>query len=494
MIQKLFSLPVLFIFCCTVTCFSQKEGMTGYVSFEEFGAKGNGTDETPAIQKAFEFAKQHKLPVKLQGKTYIFSPVATVNITGIPAITGNGTLDVSKTGKAAGNPRMLAVFHVEGKKKRVQQNTGQVVQGSVNLFMQKNLSLKKGDLLFLASAEKLASHKRDYYCKGQRCIIKDYDPATGKLTVQEPFFYTINTTCAWVLEYEPEIRVEKNIRFLTAPMNFITCFRLYYAKGIMSGYYKNFALTAIMFKSSAGEVNEMEADLPVDDNNGYSHCIEVADMSSVTIKNCRLTGGRHVISGVGGGLWEQEECGGRGHAGYPSVLEINGGTYRGMLRANNITEHNATLDSHGLVERMTIKNCTIYGGINLGANHVTADNVTIYTDSKRILNVGSDVDADADWGDYIIKNSRFTGDGRSTISFIYGKANIRSLTLENIEVDGLPAKTYLFDFRYFAPHKLNIAGVIIKNKPQQLLMITKNKNGIQISDSDINMQDIKFSD
>ena len=487
-----FSIFVILLFSFRSNC--QPPGGTNLkeVTFEEFGCKGNGKDETELILKAFEFAKGQRLPIKMSGKTYIFSPTSTINITGIPAIVGSGTLDLSKTGKAAGNEQMTAIFHIEGKKEIVQRGVRTMSKGAREIQLDKNLVLSAGDVLFISSAEPLANQKREYYCKGQRAVVKKYEKITGRLELESPLFYTIQSAYIWKLIYQPSITIEKNIRFITAPMNFITCFRLYYAKGNISGYYKNFALTAVMFKSSDGVVHEMEADLPVSDNNGYSHCVEVADMSSVVIRNSKLTGGRHVISGVGGGLWEKEESGGRGHAGYPSELEVNGGIYKGMLRANNITEHNATLDSHGLVENMIIKNCTIYGGINLGANKVLVDSVTIYTNEKRILNVGSDVNENADWGEYIIQNSRFVAEERSTISLIYGKANVKSLVLKNIDVQNISGNSYLLDFRYFSPQKITIDNLRIRNKPTRPLIIGLRKGKFSIRDSDVDVETIKW--
>ena len=275
-------------------------------------------------------------------------------------------------------------------------------------------------------------------------------------------------------------------------MNLISCFRLYYARGNFSGYYKNFALTAIMFKSSEGEVNEMEADLPVTGNNGYSYCIVVADMSSVIIRNCKLTGGRHVISGTGGGLWEKEECGGRGHAGYPSELEVDGGVYKGTERTKAINENIGTLDSHGLIEKMTIRNCTIYGGINLGGNNVLIDNVTVYADQKRILNIGSDVQGNADWGNYTIRNSKFIGDKNSSTSLIYGKANVKSLRLENVDVKNLASSSYLFDFRNFGPLQLFVDSVKVEGRPNRPLIISRRKQKILLQNSDLDKKSVKW--
>jgi hypothetical protein len=464
------------------------------VTFEDFGCAGDGQDETAKILNAFQFARSNKLPIKLLGKTYIFSPGNTVDITGIPLIYGSGRMDLSKTGRAGGYDKMFAVFHVQGEKRLLQKGVAGLSRGNKVIKLNPGLGLKKGETIFITSAEPLGNLKREYYCKGQRSVIVSYDNGSGATTLDQPIFYTITSASIWLHSSIPEIKVDRNIEFVTAPMNFITCFRLYYAKGKISGKYKNFALTAVMFKSSEGVVEEMEAELPVNDNNGYSHCIEVADMSSVKIKNCRLSGGRHVISGVGGGLWEKEESGGKGHAGYPSVLEVDGGTYKGVIKANNITEHNATIDSHGIVERMVIKNCTIYGGINLGANFVLVDNVTIYTDHKRILNVGSDVEANAEWGNYIISNCVFIGESGSTISLIYAKANVESLTLKNIMVKNMSEKSYLIDFRYFTPRRLEIDKVKLDRIQNRSIIITHKKQKIKIVDSDFDLKYVKWMD
>lgn len=472
---------------------SSKENV---VTFEQFGAKGNGEDDTAPILKAITYAKQMNWPIRLEGKKYIFSPRSTVDITGIPEWTGEGTLDLTKTGPAVGNKSMTAIFQISGTKKLLQRKIKDVEKGRKVLWIEKNLSLKRNAVLFLTSAEALPNPKRDYYCKGQRCVVAAYDNKTGKLEVQDPFFYSIQDATLWWNDFQPLLKIGPDLRFETSPMNFITCFRFYYARGIVSGYFKNFALTAIMFKSSWGTVEGMEAELPVNENNGYSYCIQVADMSDVRIIKCRLSGGRHVVSGGGGGLWEKEESGGKGHAGYPSVLEVNGGIYKGNPIVHTINEHIGTLDSHGLVERMVIRNCTVYGGINLGANYVTVDSCIIYADKKRILNVGSDVLPGTDWGHYTIRNCRFIGDPATNHSLIYGKANVKELVLEQVEVEDLRKGVYLADLRYFTPGATTFNRIRFKNSAQrQDNLILKLKNGnLRIDKSELTMAAVKELD
>jgi hypothetical protein len=484
---------ILFLCSNWYCCLSGGQESKEYITFEQFGVKGNGTDETAAMLRAFDFAKKNKTGIKLlDGKTYKFSPQQPVDITGIPFFSGSGTFDLTKTGKAAGYERMLAVFHAEGRKKKIQNTTVTVKKGSSSVMINKGLDLINGDILFVTSSENLPNMKRPYYCKGQRCKVKHYNPKTGELKINEPFFYDIQAACLWLHEYIPEITIGKDLRFITSEMNFITCFRLYYAKANISGYYKNFALTAIMYKSSFGEVNQMEAELPLTDNNGYSHCVEIADMSDVTVKNCKLTGGRHVISGVGGGLWKKDECGGSGAAGYPSVFTVDGGIYRGVKGVNNITPDNATIDAHGLVENMIIKNCTVYGGINLGSKEATVTNVTIYCDEKRIFNVGSDVDADAVWGNYKISNCTFYADGNSNVSLIYAKANIQKIEFRDITVSGISDKAVFMDFKYFTPQEILISNNKFKGKvPSGNYILYKGKPRITISSSSFNLSNTK---
>jgi hypothetical protein len=291
----------------------------------------------------------------------------------------------------------------------------------------------------------------------------------------------------------PEITIGEDISFITSPMNFTTCFRLFYAKGNISGHFKNFAHTSIMFKSSFGNVRNMQADLPVNVNNGYSYCIEVSDMSDVKIYNCSLSGGRHVITSGGGGLWKKEESGGSGAAGYPSFVFIDGGIYKGTKGVNDINSNNATIDSHGLTETMTIQNALIYGGVNLGANYVTIKNTTIYSDDKRLLNVGSDVVANADWGHYFIQNCTFVADTpNETGSLILCKGGINSLFLENILLVNLKPNIYLMDGHQFSPKRTVFKNIKLKScKPQENLIIVDPGANIAIYQSDFHYTNIK---
>ncbi|KIC93567.1 hypothetical protein [Flavihumibacter solisilvae] len=428
------------------------------ITLESFGVKGNGTDETAMILKALAAAREKKLPLRLLGKTYVFSPTQTIDITGIPAFTGKGRFDLSRTGTAIGNKAMKAVFQVSGKIQMVQSGIREIKAGDTQLRLTSGLSLKPGDVMFLTSAEPLANTRRAYYNKGQRLIVKSYEKQTGLLSVAEPVNYSFNSACLWINNLIPEFSVDKDIEFVTAPMNFITCLRIYYAKARISGRYTNFALTAVMFKSSSGTVQEMQAELPVSSNNGYSHCIQVADMSDVAISNCRLSGGRHVISGTAGGLWEQNSCGGNGHAGYPSRLTIDGGEYKGTFGVADITADIGTLDAHGVVQEMVIRNCTVYGGINLGANRMIVENVTIYPNGKYAFNVGSDVEPGSEWGQYSLQN--ITVRLKDTDPAVFSsKADIMRLTIRGMKVEGFGRNNLLIDFRKQAPKEVDVSDL-----------------------------------
>jgi hypothetical protein len=466
-----------------------------FITLEDFGVTANGKDETAGILKAFQFARQQKKSIKLlNGKVYIFSPAATVDITGIPEISGSGTFDVSNTGKNAGNPSMTAIFQLTGTKKLVQSNISGMQQNKNSLQLSSGLNLGKGSILFLTSAEPLANTKRKYYTKGQRAVVKSYNNASGLLVIEDRFFYTINKAYVWINNQMPAITVGEKVRFITSPMNFISCFRMYYAEGFISGYYKNFALTAIMFKSSQGEVNNMEAELPVTDNNGYSYCIMAGDMSAVNIKNCTLSGGRHVITGGGGGLWELEESGGKGHAAYPCVLTVDGGVYTGSKNVVNINADNATIDSHGVVEKMTIKNCTIYGGINLGANFVIVDNVTLYADTKRAFNVGSDVLPGSDWGNYTISNVKIIWDANNNNSVFFSKANVKELSLDNVSVNNLSPQTIIMDFRNNSPKKIYINKLSSKQIRSANFLKINRSSKVDITNSNLPGKNIQRAD
>jgi len=486
----LFILSIVFNFGKIVDAQSN----TQYVTFEQFGAKGDGSDDTNSILLAFEFAKIKKVPIRLLGRNYRFSPKETINITGIPLFSGSGSFDLTQTGANIGNLSQKAIFHVEGSKKLLSKSIISCKSGNVRLQVGKNLSLKRNDILFITSSEPLINNKRPYYCKGQRCIVKIYDKNSGIVEFFEKISFDIEKAYVWLHDFIPEIHIEKGIKFITSPMNFLTCFRLYYAKGRFSGYYKNFSLTAVMFKSSFGIVEDMETYLPVTKNNGYSYGIEVSDMSDVLIKNCKLTGGRHVITSGGGGLWKKEESGGNGAAGYPATVVIDGGVYTGTNNIPDINENNSTIDSHGLAFKMVIRNSTIYGGVNLGANHVLIDNCVIYADSKRILNIGSDVIPFADWGHYTIKNSTFIADKRSEISsLILCKGAVNFLKLDNITIKQFRIDNILADFVNFVPKYAEFSRVsFIDFKTSKFLIATRKNGIIKIVDSDFSYEKVIF--
>lgn len=467
----IFSLMLL-VFWRSVPVFCQVGGVV--ITPEEFGIKP-GVDETIKLLQMFAAARAKQATIQFTGnKTYVFSPLTTVDITGIRGFAGAATFDLSATGAAVNNKSMTAVFELKGARSFIQNLNGKVTAGSKSIQLNKGLDINAGDILFLTSSENLPNLRRPYYAKGQRLTVATYHKSSGLLELSDTLFYSIQNGCLWKNNYQPQFSVSKQMRFITAPMNFISCFRLLYAHALISGYYKNFALTAVMFKSSGGEVVEMEADLPVTSNNGYSHCIQVGDLSFITIRNCRLTGGRHVISGIGGGLWKKEDCGGQGNVGYPSVMVVDGGVYRGSSHVQDIGADIGTVDSHGVVEWMIVRNCSIYGGVNLGANHVLIENVKIYCDGKRAFNIGSDVQPGSHWGNYTIRNVEIYPNNNLYALFI-SKSDVQAVKLEKVRVIG-SANIPIMDFRSASPHCVEIKRMEAKGMIADHLLLLPSKS------------------
>jgi hypothetical protein len=436
---------LLLLVCCQV--YSQQ-----YVSFEQFGAKGDGSDETAILLKAFAQAKEKKLPIRLSAKKkYRFIPSSNVDITGIPAITGEGVLDCSGT-----DPKSLQfVFTVRGTKKLLQSSVSGIEKGKTQVLLQKGLELKANDILFITSAEPLPNQRRKYYCKGQRARVRDYNGRTGMLTIDEAFYFDIDKAWIWKNDFQPVISIDSTVHFTTSPMNFIGCIELVYAKGNISGNYENFALAGVSIRSSEAMLENLRSNLPVTHNNGYSIGITVSDMSVATIKNCTMKGGRHTVAGTGGGIWRKSESGGPNEAaGYPASFIVNGGVYQNANNVRDISEDNCAIDSHGNIYKMTVQNCTVYGGLNLGADYALIDNVTIYTDKKRAFNFGSDVQPGSDWGHYQVKNVRIFVDKGNTKPVFYSKSDVEEISFENITMEGVDDNTFIADFRYPPPKNI----------------------------------------
>lgn len=453
------------------------------ITLEQFGVQGNGKDETGQILQALSYAKEHKLSVVLQDKTYKLSPSSTIDITGIVSIEGKGTFDLSSTGPNAGYKSMTHIFRVKGEKQLIDQQLN-VLHGTSILNIKKGLDIKAGDILFLTSAEPLPNQRRAYNCKGQRAIAKRYDPRSGILSIFDTIYLDIAAGCLWKNSVVPAFKIGPDVQFVTSMMNFVGCFEIIYSDANISGSFENFALAAISLRSSKGYFEKVRSQLPVTFNNGYSIGISIADMSDGFVKDCNLSGGRHAVSGTGGGLWRKSESGGPDEpAGYPSTYILDGGTYTGSKNVNGISEDNGTLDSHGNVYKMVIRNCRVYGGLNLGADYAFINNVDVFTDTKRAFNFGSDVKPGSDWGHYYVQNVRITVDSLSRKSVMQMKADINVLVLDDIRFSGVDKNTLLADFRYPGPKLLNLhnmQGISQRSIPRFLL----NKNTVlEISQS-----------
>lgn len=466
--NKLRIATTLFFCCCCLLIKAQEtKGQDTVFYPEQFGAKGNGADDTVPLMQMIAAARKSRGYIYIPAqKTYVFNPVQTVNLSGIRGFRGDGMIDLSKAGKTTA---LKSVFLVRGEKELI-AGPLHLQKGTTELSISGSEKIKAGDVLFITSAEPLPNPNRPYYCKGQRMVVKEM--RDGKLHFAEPCWFNIEKAYIWRNSVVPSFGISGNLRFVTAPMSFLVCFSFFFCDvRVQGGYFKNFALSALMFKSSSGTVEKMKAELPVTDNNGYSYCIQVADMSDVTIRDCTLSGGRHVVSGGGGGLWEQEESGGKGHAGYPSVFRIEGGTYEGTKKALNINADNATIDSHGVVYFMSVKNCTVKGGFNLGADTAVVEGCTIEVWGKRAFNIGSDVLPGSNWGRYMISDCRIIGEGVGEEPFLKGKADVALVQLKQVTVEGKGNKAAFIDFSRYSPARLVLEEVRISGLPRQRNML-----------------------
>lgn len=470
--------------------------LQSFITFEQFGALGNGSDETQKLLTALQYARQQKKGVRLSGgKTYKFSPSQPVDITGIPFFDGHGKFDLTGVGETAGNPSIRSVFVVTGKKQLLQSAAHGLRAGSRSLNLNPGLDLAAGNIIFITSTEALPNNKRRYNRRGQRAVVESYNSTSGRLTIKDSFHFTISSAWFWKNTVKPRFQVGDSLSFVTLPMNMLSCFQFVYADAKVSGSYLNFALAAIYFRSSEGEVSNARIELPISSNNGYSYGVAISDMSDVTVRNASITGGRHTVCITSGGLWRANETGGSTNEalGYPAIGKIEGGVYKGSY-VDDVNENLGTLDSHGSAYYMFVNNCSIYGPVSLGAMHGLIQNCTIYTDNKRAFNIGSDVEAGSDWGEYIVSNSTIQLDRGNSKSVFFGKAAINQLSISHVKIIGNSETTLIADFKDQPPVRIDIDRLLLAKEVRSPKLWINSKSRVSIKRSSVGMDKIKLID
>lgn len=328
---------------------------------------------------------------------------------GCAGITGRATFDLS----GGHDGPTGALFRAKGS--ITQLDTGiSVTKGDDQLSLSTGHGLKRGDVLLIVSDEDLPNKARSYYYKGTRLQVDDYDSGTGTTDVYPNVDFDYDGAANSVYVYKVEetlFKIGGQVTFEGVQDGQQRCLELYYTRFDISGSFRHFGERAIAAVTSAGRFSGYIRDTHYS-GTSTSYGFSYADLSDVHVVGAEVWGGRHGITGIGGGFHDLSLVGGASssEAGYPSRVTVNGGTY-GCYGPDAV----GGIDSHGLIKEMVVSGATVYDGITLNADKVVVDGCNIYFHNWHGLYIGSGVQSQS-WGTVRVSDSTVTKMGGTGVT------------------------------------------------------------------------------
>ena len=364
-----------------------------------FGALSDGTDRTSEFNNAVAVAKSTGASIEVAPGTLKISPTSTIDLSGVPSIIGNATIDVS--GATAGT-----IFSVTGSRTLIASGLA-LSEGQSSFTVNTGLSIERGDTIVVTSVEALPNPARTYYFKGSRVVAETYDPGTGALVVYPGVDFSYTSAYVWLIR-ETQLVVGNGIAIIGLEGGTQTGIEVKYGKASIHGTLKHFGATGIRYITSSGVITGSIADT-VYSGTGTSYGVSINDLSNVHINGATILAARHAVA-AGGGTWDEGDSGGTAgnSAAYPSSYTINGGHYG----TNGTLGQSYAIDAHGVVNSITINGALIDGGLSIAARDSLVTNSTIVFSQASVggLYVGSEA-ASTSWGRLVFSNNVIRGLG-----------------------------------------------------------------------------------
>jgi hypothetical protein len=419
----------------------------GFVSYNDFGAKGDGkTDDIDAIAAAHAFANLHGLAVKGdKGFTYYIGGKNRTAVIRTNTDFGTAAFIIDDTNVQNRNANIFLVssnlqpFKLEGVSslKRNQEKIDVSLPGTC-LITVTNSNVKR--YIRYGLNQNNGSSQTDIFIVDK----------SGNVDMNAPIIWDFDQiTDINALPIDETKLTITGGRFTTIANNAESKYT-YYSRGIA-------------IRRSNVLVNGLEHRVTGEGDHGapYGGFINVGDCSSVTVQNTILTG--HKIYQTIGSAGLPVSMGtydispnralNLSFVNCSQTNDINDGRYWGIMGSNfckNIVYDNCTFsrfDAHMGVANATIRNSTLgHQGINaIGSGTFTVENSTIY--GRNLINLRSDYGST--WqGELVIRNCTFVPAGgkptsASIISGSYsGQHNFgytcympERITIENLRID-----------------------------------------------------------
>lgn len=380
---------------------------------------GGTSDDTTVLTTAIAAAQGKYLRVT---GTLLLPTTASIDLTGILGIIGEGTLDFS-------NSTATNAMIANGSKTAIASGIS-IAAGAKTATVTAGLSLKVGDPILITSAVASPNPSRASYMQGQRVYVSSY---SGTSLTFEPASEFAYTTSAYVWQpTENKLTIGPDITIQGPTGSNRTGFRLTLCDFAFHGTMRQFRATNILGYASRLRITGKILDTGYVGTPG-SYGVMAADLSDMDVVGATIIGAWHAVAAGGEGFWNQDESGGStAAASYPSSYRVTGGLYVSSPGVISVSAY--AIDAHGITLHQQITGALIYGGVNIAAKYASVDNCQIFHDDSDGISFGSDYSVSTGWGYVSISNTsivseRATGTDRAAI---VGGGTFTELRLNNV--------------------------------------------------------------
>lgn len=346
---------------------------------------GTSGDQTAAFRAALAEARAGGACLVLPPGDITVTAPQPIELGALRALEGQNTR-VTFTGIPSGQRTLNA----RGQR-RVVASRLRPERGTTELRLPAGLMLRPGQTLLFVSGEPTPYASIDYYGRGERNVVADYDTRSGRLILVSPLLYTYRSGqhtfasgARTVFDGVTVFAVDEHAfdlgdgLTLAGPNTDAVGAWIAMCQVTSAARFENWGNTGLSLSACTGRVEgSIFSGWYPGSGNAYGVC--VGDLSRITV-SADVAGGRHAVTSGGGGEFTRQEAGSSQTGGtyntglaLPSVLHVIGGEYR----ATNQQPMGA-IDAHGIVEELIVVGATVHEGIQASARKSRIASSTIY--------------------------------------------------------------------------------------------------------------------
>lgn len=356
----------------------------GCVHATRHGMGTSGDQTTPFMQALAEARAGGACLVLPPGDVTVAAP-QPIDLGRLRALEGQNTR-VTFTRLGAGQRTLNA----SGQRRRVASRL-KLSRGDTSLTVERGLTLRAGQTLLFVSGEPTPYASVDYYGRGERNVVADYDARSGRLVLVSPLLYTYRAGrhtfangAATAFDGASVYAVDEHaIAFgdgltLAGPNTNQVGAWLSMCHVSSAARFEGWGNAGLNLSACTGRI-EGRIFSGWYEGSGNAYGIAVGDLSRITV-SADVSGGRHALASGGGGGFRRDEASSTQTGGtfpnslaLPSVLHVLGGEYRATSQ-----QPLGAIDAHGIVEELIVVGATVHEGIQASARRSRISGCTVY--------------------------------------------------------------------------------------------------------------------